>query len=80
MYLLNNPFNNSLKVRFAKVPQTPVEIRLFDMQGKLVYSNRTAPAETAVFNLGNSGALLSGTYLLDIRVDGQRFQAKTVKQ
>ena len=80
MFLLNNPFSTSLKVRFAKVPQTPIEMRLYDMQGKLVYSNRVAPAETAVFNIGNSGTLVSGAYLLDIRTDGERFQAKTLKQ
>ena len=80
MFLLNNPFTSSLKVRFAKLPQTPVEMRLYDMQGKLVYSNRVAPAETAIFNIGNSGALLTGAYLLDILVDGERFQVKTLKQ
>lgn len=80
MFVLNNPFNDNIRVRFAKVPQSTMEMRLFDMQGRMVYSNRVNPSETAVFKVGNSGALFAGTYLLDVQIDGQRFQAKVLKQ
>lgn len=39
MTLYPNPANNSFNIRLAEVSNTPINLSVFDMQGKMVYSN-----------------------------------------
>jgi hypothetical protein len=35
-HVMNNPFASTIDIQFARIPDSKVEIRLMDMQGKLL--------------------------------------------
>lgn len=81
MFVLSNPFRNNIQLRFARVPETPVSVRLFDVQGRLVRSY-TAPAGSNLLMVDmNSVKVMSGgVYQLDVTIDGKQYRSKLVKE
>ena len=79
MIVMTNPFREQISVRFTKIPTGPVNLNLYDMQGRLVHSYKNAADQTIVMNLPG-GKLSSGVYTLDALVDGKHYREKLVKQ
>jgi hypothetical protein len=81
MFVLSNPFRNDIRLRFARVPETPVSIRVVDMQGRVVRSYM-APAGSNLITVDmNAVKVMSGgVYELDVTIDGKQYRSKLVKQ
>jgi hypothetical protein len=79
--VMNNPFNNYIDIRFGKVPQGKVNVKLVDLIGRQVatgsYSNLSQ--SYVRFNT-NDRAVSQGIYLLTIEADGIRITQKVMKQ
>lgn len=58
-----NPFENKIYVQMHGNPESPVMVRLFDTQGKMV--SQTAPEQSGAFHL-ITGSLPAGSYLLTV--------------
>jgi hypothetical protein len=81
LFVINNPFNSYIDVRFGKVPQGQVKLQLTDVSGKLI--------QTEIFNSLSqnivrwnvpSKALSKGVYVLSAVADGKRYAIKVLKQ
>ncbi len=80
IYVLNNPFVNTIHLRFADQPKDKVSIRLFDVAGKLLMKKEFKNVATSLeFDLTSSGYLSKGVYVLEAIVDETRFSYKVVK-
>jgi trimeric autotransporter adhesin len=80
IYVLTNPFADHIDLRFAQLPKGNVNLRLVDLNGKLIsktsYSN---VGYTLSYNkVGN--ILTTGVYVLQAEVDGQVYSYKVVRQ
>jgi hypothetical protein len=79
VWVLNNPFQSNITVRFAKAPQQKLEFELISMSGAKLYNKESGL--TNEVNLDLSGLnLASGTYLLRTKVDEQIFLNKVIKK
>ena len=77
--LINNPFHSLIEVRIARLPKEKVLNELVTIDGKRVYSNESAGANS--IRLDFSGIHLSaGSYFLRTRIDGQWYTNKVLKQ
>jgi len=79
MIVMSNPFRDQLSVRFTKLPKGPVNLNLYDMQGRMMKSYKNSVAQTVVMNLAGE-KLSSGVYIIDALVDGKHYREKVVKQ
>lgn len=81
MFVLTNPFRNDIRLRFARVPESQVVVRLFDQQGRLVKS-QTSPAGSNLLTIDMSAVktLSTGIYELDVIIDGKHYKSKLAKQ
>lgn len=80
MMVLNNPFRDQITIRFAKAPQTKVDIRLLDMSGRLVARQQSAPGEQQVLLHTGSAKTSRGVYQLVALVDGKQYSQQVVAQ
>jgi trimeric autotransporter adhesin len=79
MFVLTNPFQNEIRLRFARVPRSQVVLSLFDMGGKLIRKQSVAPSSTVFFNVSSFSPISSGVYVLDAYVDGKHYTARLKK-
>jgi hypothetical protein len=81
MFVINNPFNHYIDVRFGKVPEGRVKLALSDLSGKqLQAASFNGLAQNVLrFNLAST-TLSKGIYLLTAEVDGNRYAVKVMKQ
>ncbi len=77
--VLNNPFNDYIDVRLAKLPKQKVEAVLLSVSGAQLYSGQFGAATNLRINLGNQ-VPSKGTYILRLMVDGKSYINKVVKQ
>jgi hypothetical protein len=78
--VLANPFRDDITVQLAREPKGKPELRLFDMNGRLVASQQFGQGEQ-MLKLAIPGEKLgSGTYVLRATIDGSGFASKVVKQ
>jgi hypothetical protein len=80
MMVLNNPFRDQITIRFAKAPQTKVDIRLLDMSGRLVARQQSAPGEQQVLLNAGSAKTSRAVYQLVALVDGKQYSQQVVAQ
>lgn len=80
MMVLNNPFRDQITIRFAKAPQTKVDIRLLDMSGRLVARQQSAPGEQQVLLNTGSAKTSRAVYQLVALVDGKQYSQQVVAQ
>jgi len=75
-----NPNMGSVQVRFTPITLDPVEVRLYDMVGRLAWEDQLSiqvfEAEDLEFNLPRS--LASGTYILELSQEGSRDRTKII--
>ncbi|WP_160318802.1 M14 family zinc carboxypeptidase [Lacinutrix algicola] len=60
-----NPFDNALNLKLPTAFHN-IEIQLFDIRGRTVYSEKTSNNNETTLNISNLGNLASGTYLLKL--------------
>lgn len=81
IYVLGNPFNDKIAIRFVSVPKGKVELRLTDMSGKLVAGAEYQQLTQSQVEFSLAGSRLSkGVYLLQAFTDGAVYTSKVVKQ
>jgi Secretion system C-terminal sorting domain len=66
--LVPNPAAYSVQIKLDKVPVRSINLRIRDMAGQLVLQNKFMAQE---YNC-SLGSLSSGTYLVELEIDGQR--------
>ncbi len=79
IYVLGNPFKNEISLRFAKIPQTIVKIRLVNMEGKILLTSEFEQLAQTQISF-NSSKLIRGAYILHVETDGKIFNKQIVKQ
>jgi hypothetical protein len=79
VWVVNNPFETSIKLRLAKTPKQKVQFSLLNILGTQIWQNEYASSNE--FTLDFSWIYLpSGAYLLRTNVDGQIFTNKIIKK
>ena len=74
--LLPNPNFGSLTVQLTHIPEDPIEIQIFDLMGKIVYSNiKLFAANQQQFDISH---LTDGIYIVKIQKDGNRLTDKLI--
>ncbi len=80
IYVLNNPFVNAIRLRFANQPKDKVSLRLFDQAGKLLIAKEFKDVGNSLELKIPSTYISKGVYLLEAKTDGRTFIYKLVKQ
>jgi len=68
-----NPISGSASIKFSVFNSSNVEIRLYDLSGKLiskVYKKRMAPGKYKIDWNTNNNKLAGGFYLLSLQING----------
>jgi hypothetical protein len=78
--VLANPFRDNISVQLAREPRGKTELRLFDMNGRLVASQQFGQGEQLLKLAIPGEKLRSGTYVLRATIDGSNFASKVVKE
>jgi PA domain/Bacterial Ig-like domain (group 3)/Subtilase family/Putative Ig domain/Secretion system C-terminal sorting domain/PKD-like domain/HYR domain/Ig-like domain CHU_C associated len=71
-----NPTENYFNLKINTSAKETVEIRMFDMAGKLVQTNRGAPSD--IYRLGEN--VVSGMYIIEVIQADKTVRTKVVKQ
>jgi len=79
VWVLNNPFTTSIKVRMARLPQRSARFDLISMSGVTVYQKEYESANEVTIDLTGRN-LATGVYLLRSNIDGRVFTHKLVKK
>jgi hypothetical protein len=81
MFVINNPFNSYIDVRFGKVPKGQVKLQLIDLSGKLIQTETFNGLSQNIIRLNVHAKTLSkGVYVLSAVADGKRYTSKVMKQ
>jgi hypothetical protein len=76
-----NPFDNKIELKLARTPSSKIEVYLSDISGKLIGREIFLNQNAVEFYFNNKlNALSKGVYLLCVKVDGQTFIMKIVKE
>jgi len=78
--VMNNPFNSSIDLQFSRNPTDAVRIRLMDVSGRTLQSWDKNNQGLSRMRINTSGTLQAGTYLLEVRANGQVYVEKIIKQ
>lgn len=79
MQVLGNPFKNKILVRFVKPPEAKAELRLTDMNGRLVARRAIGPGEQQIA-FAIPGTVAAGSYILQAVINGKNYTAKVLKE
>lgn len=79
MIVLGNPFKNNILIRFVKAPETAGELRLTDMSGRLMASQKIALGEQQIQFFTPAGKLSNGVYQLQAEINGNKFTRQVIK-
>jgi hypothetical protein len=71
-----NPTESFFNLKVTSRSNETVEIRMFDMLGKIVQQQRSAPVQT--YRFGDN--VVSGMYIIEVRQAGQIATTKVMKQ
>jgi hypothetical protein len=71
-----NPSESYFNLRVSSRNKETIEVRVYDMLGKVVQTMRGAPDQT--YHLGDH--LVSGMYIVEVRQAGEVIKAKVIKQ
>ncbi len=80
MIVLGNPFKNNISIRFVQAPETAGKLRLTDMSGRLMATQKIAVGEQQVQFLLPPGKLSRGIYLLQALINGNEFIKQVIKE
>ena len=80
MIVLGNPFKNNILIRFIKAPETAGNLRLTDMAGRLMATQKIAIGEQQVQFILPAGKLSKGVYQLQAEINGNKFIKQVIKE
>ena len=80
MIVLVNPFKNSISLRFVKAPETTGVLRLIDMSGRLIATQKIAIGEQQIQLIIPAGKLNRGVYQLGAEINGAKFIKQVLKE
>lgn len=72
-----NPFEQSVNISFIDAVLNEISVVVFDIHGRLIFSQKFQPSQNIQLNLGN---ISMGTYLLKATTNGKQFNAKLIKK
>ena len=78
--VMGNPFKNNIQVRFVKSPETGGELRLVDMAGRLMATQRFNQGEQQIQFMIPAGKLSKGAYMLQAVINGNKFTRQVQKE
>jgi hypothetical protein len=78
--VLGNPFKDHISIRFVKAPEMAGELRLTDMAGRLIATQRIAVGEQQVLFIIPSGKISKGVYQLHAHINSRRFIKQVLKE
>ena len=79
VYVLGNPFTNTISIRFSRLPQTAIGLKIVGMDGKVFLNSTLSALPGTEVNI-DASRLVRGTYLLQVRSDSRTFIRKVIKQ
>ncbi len=71
-----NPFTNALNISFTAIPNGEVNVFMYDIHGKLIYSKPYSATQNILLEISN---LSKGVYLLRLQTEGAFFNEKVIK-
>lgn len=71
-----NPFTRDINISFSSIIKNDVNIQLFDVLGKLVYSDKHTASQSINLKLGH---VQKGTYFLKVTSKNKSFNTKLIK-
>ena len=77
---VTNPFISKINMVFSKPPAGQMDIRLYDMNGRMLYATSKKAGTSRIADVRFSAVLRKGSYILNVRVDGQLFNKMIIKQ
>ncbi len=81
VHVMNNPFRNTINIRFDKIPSGKISFTLTDLNGKRMAVTELSSPGFSTYQLDLSKvALARGVYLLSAVVDGKRYGFRMVKE
>ncbi|MDQ6762569.1 MAG: T9SS type A sorting domain-containing protein [Bacteroidota bacterium] len=80
IFVLNNPFQNSIDLRFANQPKEKVTLKLYNTLGSLIAAKDFPAAGNYIKFEMPSTSIRKGFYLLEARVDGENFTYRLLKE
>jgi hypothetical protein len=80
MIVLGNPFKNNISIRFVKAPETAGELRLTDMAGRLMATQKIAIGQQQIQFILPAGKLSRGVYQLKAEINGRKFIKQVIKE
>ncbi len=80
MIVLGNPFKNNISLRFVKVPETAGALRLTDLSGRLMATQKIAVGEQQIQFKLPAGKLSRGVYQLQAEINGKKFIKQVIKE
>ena len=78
VWVLTNPFQTSIKVRFAKTPHK-IQCDLISLSGEKFYQNEFESTGEIVLDVAKTD-MATGVYFLGVNLDGQLFIRKLIKK
>jgi Pregnancy-associated plasma protein-A len=78
--VMNNPFTSSIDLQFSQIPAGSVRIRLMDVAGRTIQSWDKNNPGLSRMRLDANSSLQAGTYILEVRANGQEYVEKLIKQ
>lgn len=79
MLVMGNPFKSNILVRFVKEPVSGGELRLVDMTGRLITTQRISKGQQQ-FQLNLPAGISRGVYNLQVLIDGKKFIKQVLKE
>lgn len=79
MIVLGNPFKNNISIRFVKPPETTGELRLTDIMGRVMASQKIAIGQQQVEFVIPAGKLNKGVYQLQAEINGNKYVKQVLK-
>lgn len=80
MIVLSNPFKNNISIRFVKTPEAAGDLRLTDMAGRLIATQKIAIGEQQVQLILPAGKISRGLYQLHAEINGRKFVKQVLKE
>ena len=77
---IRNPFVDRIDIRFTKLPKGEISMRLVDVAGRTLATNKLVNPVSPVIRFNYNESLSSGVYFLQVAAEGKQYSLKLVKQ
>ncbi len=77
---IRNPFVDRIDIRFAKLPKGEISMRLVDIAGRTLATNKLVNPVSPIIRFNYNESLSSGVYFLQVAAEGKQYSLKLVKQ